>query len=158
MNPQMCRHTYGYTTKRGTDTTYPRGIYRCLVSDYELWLWKVSMCQNPSVVNAFLYVLLSRPFGVKTRTSRKSVTKLRKQIGITDMHRHKSTMNNRKCVLFCFKRLMSECRTMSDRLARKLKMRSKQRCNLKIEYWQFVSPAFFMRLRKFGTHLAYMKA
>ena len=95
---------------------------------------RISERQNPSVVNAFLYVLLSRPFGVKTRTSRKSVTKLRKQIGITGMHRHKSTMNHRKCVLFCFKRLMSECRTTSDRLARKLKMRSKQRCNLKTEY------------------------
>ena len=50
------------------------------------------------------------------------------------MRRHKSTMNHRKCVLFCFKLLMSECRTTSGRLARKLKMRSKQQRNLKIEY------------------------
>ena len=61
---------------------------------------------SPSVVNAFLYVLLSRPFGVRTRISSKSVTKLRKLIRITNTHRHKSTMNNRKCVLFCFKRPM----------------------------------------------------
>ena len=62
---------------RNVYITHLRGIHCCFVLDYESEKWKVSECQNQSVVNAFSYMSAALPCNLRGGTGQSDGTKIR---------------------------------------------------------------------------------